>query len=351
MLRRIHPTSNYRDLAECDLIIEAVFEQRAIKAEVTRKVETVTKPETVLASNTSTIAISELAEASIRPEQFIGMHFFSPVERMPLIEIIVGKKTTQETLARALDFARQLGKTPIVVNDAPGFYTSRCFSTYTTEGQLMLTEGVAPALIENAGRAAGMPVGPLAVADEVSLSLRYDVLRAAMQANGSSGDPPLGWELVRHFVEDLNRTGKKSGAGFYEYPAGRRKFLWPGLAKEYPPSPKQPSSESVQRRLLYVQALEAARCFESGVVTSPAEADLGSLLAWGFPRWTGGTLSYIDSIGIRVFVENCLDLAKQHGERFRPQQALLDRAERAESFYQDRRRDDALISRMSLHDE
>jgi 3-hydroxyacyl-CoA dehydrogenase/enoyl-CoA hydratase/3-hydroxybutyryl-CoA epimerase len=333
VLARIKPTIQYADLAGCELVIEAVFEQRDVKANVTKQAEAVIPASAVFASNTSTLPITGLASASGRPAQFIGIHFFSPVHRMPLVEIIMGKKTSAATLARALDYVGQLRKTPIVVNDSRGFYTSRVFGTYCYEGQRMLEEGVSPALIENAGRFAGMPVGPLAVTDEVSLELQYKVIRQSQTDLGAKYHDPVGWNVLRHFVEDLQRLGRKSGGGFYEYPAGGRKFLWPGLTREYPQLEKQPGLDEVKMRLLFIQALETARCFEEGVLTSAAEADLGSVLGWGFPAFTGGTLSFIDTLGAAAFVAGCQQLAKRHGPRFKPTRALIERAKSGERFH------------------
>jgi 3-hydroxyacyl-CoA dehydrogenase/enoyl-CoA hydratase/3-hydroxybutyryl-CoA epimerase len=333
VLARIKPTASYDDLAACDLLIEAVFENRDIKADVTRKAEAAMPKGSVFASNTSTLPITGLAQASKRPAQFIGIHFFSPVEKMPLVEVIVGKKTSEETLARALDYVAQLRKTPIVVNDSRGFYTSRCFGTFVTEGIAMLQEGVAPALVENGAKMAGMPVGPLAVADEVTIDLSWKIMRQTEQDLGRRFQKPVTYETVRRFVEELKRPGKRFGAGFYDYPKDAKKHLWPGLAGVFPSAPMQPPVDEVEKRILCIQALEAARCMEEGVVTTAAEADLGSILGWGFPAWTGGTLSYIDTIGIREFVAECDRLAKRYGKRFKPSKWLRARAERNEPFH------------------
>jgi len=252
---------------------------------------------------------------------------------MPLVEIIVGKKTSEETIARALDYVGQLRKTPIVVNDSRGFYTSRCFGTFVYEGIAMLQEGVSPALIENGSKMAGMPVGPLAVADEVTIDLQWKVIKQTEADLGRRFDKPVAYDTVQKFVEVLKRPGKRFGAGFYEYPADGRKFLWPGLAEHFPLAHEQPDVEEVKKRVLYRQALEAARCMEEGVVTTPSEADLGSILGWGYPAWTGGTLSFIDTVGIRNFVAECDRLAKKHGKRFKPSKWLRERAERNEPFY------------------
>jgi 3-hydroxyacyl-CoA dehydrogenase/enoyl-CoA hydratase/3-hydroxybutyryl-CoA epimerase len=333
VLARIRPTVDYAQLEGADLVIEAVFEHRTIKADVTAKAEAVIPASSVFASNTSTLPITGLAKASKRPKQFIGIHFFSPVEKMPLVEIIVGKQTSEETLARALDYVGQLKKTPIVVNDSRGFYTSRCFGTYTTEGETMLAEGIDPQLIESAGKLAGMPVGPLAVSDEVSLELQYKIMNQSRDDLGAKYKESTAWPVVRHFVEDLKRLGRKGGAGFYEYPAGGRKSLWTGLAQVYPRLETQPSLEELKTRLLYAQALEAARCYEEGVLRTVHEADLGSILGWGFPGWTGGTLSFIDTVGPAQFVAECKRLAKRYGERFKPTKGLLARAQSGETYY------------------
>jgi 3-hydroxyacyl-CoA dehydrogenase/enoyl-CoA hydratase/3-hydroxybutyryl-CoA epimerase len=333
ILARIKTTTRYEDLGGCDLVVEAVFENREIKADVTAKTEAVISKAAVFASNTSTLPITGLAQASKRPTQFIGIHFFSPVDKMPLVEIIVGKKTSEETIARALDYVGQLRKTPIVVNDSRGFYTSRCFGTFVYEGIAMLQEGVSPALIENGAKQAGMPVGPLAVADEVTIDLQWKVIKQSEADLGKRFDKPVAYDTVQKFVEVLKRPGKRFGAGFYEYPADGKKFLWPGLAEHFPHAAQQPDVEEVKKRVLYRQALEAARCMEENVVTTAAEADLGSILGWGFPAWTGGTLSFIDTVGVRNFVAECDRLAKRHGKRFKPSKWLRERAERNEPFY------------------
>jgi 3-hydroxyacyl-CoA dehydrogenase/enoyl-CoA hydratase/3-hydroxybutyryl-CoA epimerase len=333
VLARIRPTTDYADLAGADLVIEAVFEKREIKAEVTARAEAVIPKNAVFASNTSTLPITGLAQASKRPAQFIGIHFFSPVDKMPLVEIILGKKTSEDTLARALDYVGQLRKTPIVVNDSRGFYTSRCFGTFCHEGMAMLQEGVNPALIENGAKMAGMPVGPLAVGDEVTIDLQWKVIKQTEADLGRKFVRPVGYDVVQKMVEELNRPGRRFGSGFYDYPADGRKHLWSGLSQVWPRAVQQPAVEEVQKRLLYIQALEAARCFEEGVVTTPAEADLGSILGWGFPAHTGGTLSFIDTIGIREFVAECERMAKRYGKRFKPSKWLKERAGRGESFH------------------
>ena len=333
LLARIKPTTDYADLDGCDLIVEAVFEQRDIKADVTRKTEAVIPTSAIFASNTSTLPITGLAEASQRPKQFIGIHFFSPVEKMPLVEIIVGKKTSKEAIAKALDYVGQLRKTPIVVNDSRGFYTSRCFGTFTAEGMKMLEEGVNPALIENVARQAGMPVGPLAVSDEVTLELQYKVVKQTEKDLGEKYVRPVSYSVLHKFVEELKRIGRRGGHGFYEYPEGGKKFLWPELSTLYPRAAQQPTPEVVRKRLMYIQALETARCFEEGVLTHPADADLGSILGWGFPAYTGGTLSFIDTIGMQAFVRECTSMAKLYGPRFKPSRWLLARAKAGQKFH------------------
>jgi 3-hydroxyacyl-CoA dehydrogenase / enoyl-CoA hydratase / 3-hydroxybutyryl-CoA epimerase len=333
VLDRIKPTIDYTDLAACELVIEAVFENRAAKADVMLKAETVIPRSATFATNTSTLPITGLAASSMRPKQFIGIHFFSPVEKMPLVEVIVGRKTAEETVARALDFVGQLRKTPIIVNDGRGFYTSRCFGAFTQEGMTMLQEGVSPALIENAARMAGMPLGPLAVSDEVSIELQWKVMRQEEQDLGTKYSRPAAYEVVRIMCEEAKRPGRRFGAGFYEYPVDGKKFLWPGLAQLFPQGTEQPSAKELEKRMLYRQALEAARCFEEGVLTHPADADLGSILGWGFPAYTGGTLSFIDTMGAAAFVAECKRLAKSHGPRFKPSRWLVARAEAGESFH------------------
>ncbi|MBM5811926.1 MAG: 3-hydroxyacyl-CoA dehydrogenase [Gammaproteobacteria bacterium] len=333
VLGRIRPTADYQDLAGCELVVEAVFEDRAIKADVTARAEAVLGADAVFASNTSTLPITGLAKASQRPARFIGVHFFSPVEKMPLVEIIVGRRTDAVAIARAFDFVAQLRKTPILVNDSRGFFTSRVFSTFVNEGQAMLAEGVAPALIENAARRAGMPVGPLAVADEVSLELAWRIMQQTEKDLGARYRRPVSYEVTRRMVLDCQRSGRRQGAGFYDYPADAPKRLWPGLAEQWPLASVQPTPDAVRQRLLYIQALETARCVEEGVLTDPADGDIGSILGIGFPPWTGGTLAFIDTMGIARFVADCEKLARRHGPRFRPSRWLRERAARGEPFH------------------
>jgi 3-hydroxyacyl-CoA dehydrogenase / enoyl-CoA hydratase / 3-hydroxybutyryl-CoA epimerase len=334
ILARIQPTTDYADLADCDLVIEAVFERRAVKLEVIGKAGEAISGEALFASNTSTLPISELAQGFPRATDFIGLHFFSPVDKMPLVEVIVGRQTSPLALARALDFVGQLKKTPIVVNDSPGFYTSRVFGAYFQEGLLMLSAGVMPALIENSARAAGMPVGPLAICDEVSLDLQLKVIEQNV-ADGQmqSQQLPEVISVLRKMVIECNRRGRRGGAGFYDYLPDGKKQLWTQLAMLFPLAAEQPTAESLRQRLLYVQALEAVRCFESHVVTRAEDADLGSILGVGFPSWTGGTLSFIDMVGTAAFVAECERLAGQYGPRFAPPMSLREKAARGEGFF------------------
>lgn len=333
VLDRITPTTDYAQLEGAQMVIEAVFEDRGIKATVTKKAEEVLGSSAIFASNTSTLPITGLAEASSRPANFIGLHFFSPVDKMPLVEIIVGEETSDETLARSMDLVKKIRKTPIVVNDSRGFYTSRVFATYVQEGIAMLSEGVNPALIDNAGRMAGMPVGPLALADEVSIELMYKIAKQTRADLGDAYVEHPATVVATKMVESLERIGKKAGAGFYDYPEGGKKHLWSGLTEHFPLADEQPSVEEVQQRLLHIQGIEAARCYEENVVTEPADADVGSIMGWGFCPQHGGVLSYIQTIGVREFVQQCDALAKAHGERFAPPALLRDMAEKGEKFY------------------
>ncbi len=321
ILARIKPTADYADMQGCDLIIEAVFENPDLKATVTKEAEPKLADTGVFASNTSTLPISGLAEASQKPDAFIGIHFFSPVDKMMLVEIIMGKQTSDYALAVAMDYVRKIRKTPIVVNDSRGFYTSRCFGTYTAEGMELLIDGVNPILIENAGKMAGMPVGPLAVHDEVALDLSLKVMTASIEAGTLSADEPT-YKLVKK-MNELGRIGKKAKAGFYQYPEdGGQKTLWPGLSDMFPVAENQPSPDEVKTRLLYRQAIEAVRCFEENVVRTKLDGDLGSILAWGFPAYTGGALSFVDFVGVDTFVKTLDRLTEQYGDRFRPTEKL-----------------------------
>ena len=321
VLARITPTADYATLAGCELVIEAVFEQREVKAEATRRTAEATGPDVLFGSNTSTLPITGLAEHWPRPDNFIGLHFFSPVHRMALVEVIRGRQTSDACLAQALDFVARIGKTPVVVNDSRGFFTSRVFTTYFEEGMALLAEGVAPALIENAGRQTGMPLGPLAVADEVALDLLHKVITQTRADLGNAYTAPASAPVIELFVEKLGRVGKKAGKGFYDYADGQRR-LWPGLAEQFPVAATQPDVAAVKQRLLHIQALEAMRCLDQGVVGSTTDADVASLLGWGFPPWTGGVLSYVDTVGLDRFVAECESLAAHAGDRFAPPDSL-----------------------------
>jgi 3-hydroxyacyl-CoA dehydrogenase/enoyl-CoA hydratase/3-hydroxybutyryl-CoA epimerase len=329
----IKATTSYDDLKGCELVIEAVFEDRTIKADVTKKAEAQLEPTAIFASNTSTLPITGLAEASSRPANFIGLHFFSPVDKMPLVEIIRGKQTSDETLARAMDFVKKIRKTPIVVNDSRGFYTSRVFATYVTEGLTMLAEGVAPAIIENAGKMAGMPVGPLALADEVSLELMHRVRAQTKKDLGDAYKSDGSEPVLQTMVEKLGRIGKKAGKGFYDYPADGKKRLWADLAKHFPVKAEQPDVQDVIKRLVYIQSVETARCLEEKVVIDVRDADVGSIMGWGFPPSRGGTVSNIDSVGVKPFVAECDTLAQKYGARFTPPKLLRDMADQGKAFY------------------
>ena len=332
VLARITPTTDYDALEGADMVIEAVLEDRAVKADVTKKTESVIAEDAVFASNTSTLPITGLAEASERPDNFIGLHFFSPVHRMQLVEIIRGEKTSDAALAKAMDFVKAIGKTPIVVNDARGFYTSRVFATYVQEGIAMLAEGVTPALIENAGRIAGMPMGPLEVADAVNVELIHHIGEQTRADMGKDYVPRPGDAVIKLFVEELGRMGKKAGKGFYDYTEDGKR-LWPDLGKHFPRAAEQPDVEEVKRRLMHIQGVETARCVEENVVTDPRDADVGSILGWGFAPFTGGVLSYVDMVGSKVFVAECEDLAKRVGDRFEPPALLRDMAKKDAAFY------------------
>jgi 3-hydroxyacyl-CoA dehydrogenase/enoyl-CoA hydratase/3-hydroxybutyryl-CoA epimerase len=333
ILGRIHATSNYEDLKGCDLIIEAVFETREIKADVTKKTEAVVGADTIFGSNTSTLPITGLAEAWSKPENFIGIHFFSPVEKMPLVEIIVGRKTGPEAIAKALDYVAQIRKTPIVVNDSRGFYTSRCFGTFVQEGLALLQEGVKPALIENVAKHMGMPVGPLAVNDEVGLDLSYKVGQQTKKDLGDAYKPGPGEAVIEKMME-LGRHGRKNAKGFYAYPEdGSPKHLWPELSAHFPVAATQPTPAEVKERLLYRQLVETARCFAEGVLETPEDGDLGAIFGWGFAPFTGGPFSAMDTAGLTNVVQTLDRLAQAHGERFAPPQMLRDMAAKGESFY------------------
>ncbi|MFK7926061.1 MAG: 3-hydroxyacyl-CoA dehydrogenase NAD-binding domain-containing protein [Bacteroidia bacterium] len=315
ILARIHPTDNAQDFADCDLVIEAVFESPALKEKVSKETEAVLPADKVYGSNTSTIPITQLAEFSDRPENFIGIHFFSPVDRMPLVEIIVGKKTSPKAIAAAVDYTVAIKKVPIVVNDSRGFYTSRCFGTYVSEGMFLLEEGVPPAMIENIAKQKGMPVGPLAVHDEVTLTLSLHVHESDPNPN-KPAHQLRAYNMIKDLVRTHQRTGKKDGAGFYDYPKGGKKKLWPKLKELYNSDVDTLDKETIAKRIMHRQALESYRCLDEGVLNSVTDGDVGSVLAWGFPIYTGGSLSYIDFVGMDKFIADCDDFAARFGDRF-----------------------------------
>ncbi|MDR3419500.1 MAG: 3-hydroxyacyl-CoA dehydrogenase NAD-binding domain-containing protein [Nevskia sp.] len=335
LLERIRATTEFKDLEGCDLVIEAVFEDRAIKADVTKKTEAVIPSTAVFASNTSTLPITGMAQASVRPDQFIGLHFFSPVDKMPLVEIIVGAKTSKATLAKGFDYVQQIKKTPIVVNDSRGFYTSRAFATYIMEGMALLLDGQHPRSIEMAGLQAGMPVGPLALHDEVSLSLSMHVMeqtRKDFAAEGRAYVGHPGEAVMVKMAKELDRPGKKAGKGFYEYPANGQKSIWPELTRHFPLSKQQMSQQEMMERLMFAQANEAARCYEEKVVMTVADANIGSIFGWGFAPHQGGALQYINAYGVARFVKRAEELAAKYGPRFKPAAVLLDMAGSGKTF-------------------
>jgi len=333
VLANINATADYGQLDGCDLIIEAVFENREVKAKVTQMAEAEMDPNGVFASNTSTLPITGLAEASGRPEKFIGIHFFSPVEKMQLVEIIVGEQTDDETLAKAFDYVLAIRKVPIVVNDSRGFYTSRVFGTWTNEAMALLAEGNHPHAIEMAGLQAGMPVGPLALLDELSLTLCEhvrDQTVADLAAEGKKYRTHPG-EVVMEKMLELDRPGRAGGAGFYDYD-GKEKSLWPQLTEIFMDGQPQQSQEEMVDRILFIQSIETARCLEEEVLRSVADANLGSIFGWGYAPFNGGTLQFINAYGVGKFVARAQALAAQHGERFAPPQLLIDMAEKGETF-------------------
>ncbi len=332
LLARIHPTTDYAQLASCECVIEAVFEDRAVKADVTAKAEAHLGVGALFGSNTSTLPITGLAKASVRPERFVGLHFFSPVEKMQLVEVIRAEKTSDDALAQALDVVVALGKTPIVVNDSRGFYTSRVFGTYVTEGISMLREGILPALIENAGRRSGMPMPPLALADDVGLSLMHAVGIATKKDLGDAAPENPSTPVLDKLVGELGRTGRRGPGGFYDH-GEKSKSLWAGLAEHFPARADQPNVADLVDRLLVVQAVETARCMEAGIVEAVPDADVGAVLGWGFAPWTGGPLSMIDTLGAAAFVAKADALADRLGERFRPPALLRAMAAEGRTWY------------------
>ena len=329
----ITATDDYAALEGCDLIIEAVFEDMGVKAEVTKKVLEVVGDDCIFASNTSTLPITELAKASDTPEQFIGIHFFSPVEKMMLVEIIKGRETGDRAVAKALDYVRQIRKTPIVVNDERFFYANRCIIPYINEGIRMVKEGVAPALIENAAKLVGMPLGPLQLTDETSIDLGVKIAKATKAAMGDAY-PNEEVDEVLFWMADEGRLGRKSNAGFYAYDEkGKRQGLWEGLGEKYAPSSEQPDLTEVQHRLLFAQVLEAVRALEEGVLEDIREGDVGAILGWGFAPWSGGPFGWLDMLGAAYAAERCDQLVETHGERFACPALLREMAEKGQSFY------------------
>jgi len=329
VLERILPTGNPEDLKGCDLVIEAVFEDRELKAKATKEAESFMSEQGFFASNTSTLPISGLANAFSRQDKFIGLHFFSPVDKMQLVEIIKGKKTSDETLSRAFDFVLSIRKIPIVVNDSRGFYTSRVFSTYVEEGLALLGEGQNPQCIESAGLAAGMPVGPLALTDEISLTLIEHINKqteADLKAEGKTRPSHPADAVVEKMIHNFNRKGKAFGAGFYDYPEGESKHLWSDLSKVFPLKAAALGQDEMIDRLMFIQAIETVRCLEEGVLNSVADANIGSIFGWGFPPFKGGTLQFINDYGLPEFVVKTKELEKKFGKRFALPKLLVEMA-------------------------
>ena len=333
VLGLINATTDYTALKGCDLIVEAVFEDVGVKAEVTAKVQAVTGPDCIFATNTSTLPITELAKASNDAEKFIGIHFFSPVDKMLLVEIIKGKQTGDVAVAKALDFVRQIRKTPIVVNDERFFYANRCIIPYINEGIRMVKEGVEPALIEKAAKLLGMPLGPLQLVDETSVDLGVKIAKATKAAMGD--DYPDGEvDEVLFWMFDQKRLGRKSNSGFYSYDdKGKRTGLWDGLAAQYPVADDQPDLHTVQHRLMFAQVLEAVRALEEGVLEDIREGDVGAILGWGFAPWSGGPFSWLDIIGTPYAAERCDQLTETFGARFTTPALLRDMADKNQAFY------------------
>ena len=313
----ITETTDLDALKGCDLIIEAVFEDPAVKAEMTKKVEAVIPEDCIFASNTSTLPITELAKASSRADQFIGIHFFSPVEKMALVEIIKGAETGDRAVAKSLDYVRQIRKTPIVVNDARFFYANRCIIPYAKEGARMITEGAAPQLVDHAAQLLGFPVGPVQLTDETSIDLGAKIARATKAAMGNAYPASQADDLI-FWMEDLGRLGRKANAGFFDYDEkGKRQGYWKGMHDKFPLAEEQPDLRDVQDRLMFVQVLEAVRALEEGVLEDIREGDVGAILGWGFAPWSGGPFSWLDIIGTPYAAERCDQLEAQFGERFK----------------------------------
>lgn len=328
ILDRILPTEASSDLEGCDLIVEAVFEDVALKRQVTEEAEWMMVPGGIFASNTSTLPISLLAKAAKRPANFIGLHFFSPVDKMQLVEIIRGAETSDETLARTYDYVHQLGKIPIVVNDGMGFFTSRVFGRFVSEGVGMLAEGIPAAVIENAALLAGYPVGPLAVTDELSIVFSQHIAEGfvdAVAAAGGTYDDAGAMPVQARMIDEFGRRGKAAGAGFYEYPAGAQKRLWSGLSVFGDGTSRGWDIDEIKERMLFSQAIDAIRCLQDGVLNSVRDANIGSIFGIGFPAWSGGVLRFADQYGIDAFARRADQLAVKYGQRFAPPPLLLDK--------------------------
>ena len=333
MLGLINATPDLDALKDCDLIIEAVFEDPKVKAEMTQKVEAIIPEDCIFASNTSTLPITGLAKASKRPDQFIGIHFFSPVEKMLLVEIIKGKETGDRAVAKALDYVRQIRKTPIVVNDARFFYCNRCIIPYGNEATRMVTEGVAPVLIDNAARQLGFPVGPIQLGDETSIDLAAKITRATKEAMGNEYPASEADDLV-FWMEEEGRLGRKAKAGYFDYDEkGKRLGYWKGIHDKYPLADEQPDLIEIQERLMFAQVLEAVRALEEGVLEDIREGDVGAVLAWGFAPWSGGPFSWLDIIGTPYAAERCDQLEAKFGERFKCPDLLREMAAKNQTFY------------------
>ncbi|SDM97108.1 3-hydroxyacyl-CoA dehydrogenase NAD-binding domain-containing protein [Streptomyces wuyuanensis] len=343
LLARITPTADPADLAGCDAVIEAVFEDQALKHKVFQEIQHVVEPDALLCSNTSTLPITLLAEGVERPVDFIGLHFFSPVDKMPLVEIIKGERTGDEALARAFDLVRQINKTPIVVNDSRGFFTSRVIGQFINEGVAMVGEGVEPASVEQAAAQAGYPAKVLSLMDELTLTLPRKIrneTRRAVKESGGTWTPHPADAVIDRLVDDFGRTGRSGGAGFYDYVDGRRAGLWPGLREHFAKPGVHVPFEDMKERMLFSEALDTVRCLEEGVLTSVADANIGSIMGIGFPAWTGGVLQYINGYeggagvgkGLPGFVARARELAAAYGERFEPPALLVEKAERGEVF-------------------
>ncbi len=332
LLSNITTTDDPSQMEGCDLVIEAVFEDPKLKDTVTKQTESVLAKDKIYASNTSTIPITLLAQSSERPENFIGIHFFSPVDKMPLVEIIVGEKSSDKAIAAAVDYTIAIGKIPIVVNDQRGFFTSRCFSTYVTEGMFLLEEGVPAPMIETLAKKQGMPVGPLAVHDEVTLTLSVHVHESNPSTQKTEAQE-RSYKMLKDLIDNEDRKGKKYGAGFYDYPKGEKKKLWKKLATKYNANTDTLPKDIVTKRIMHRQALESFRCLNEGVLRSSIDGDIGSVLGWGFPIYTGGAISYIDYVGIQQFVADCDQFKKEFGPRWEVPASLMALAEEGKSVH------------------